>query len=182
MRQFLFAASLVAVSAGGVSAEDAPAPTPVAPPAMSGPTIMAAPVTEYAPMAQPARRGLFARLRNRNAMTYSGAAMPMTMTGPTGTPTMMTGPTGTPTPMPPVAPTPMPGAKSGGTTMMMPGMVIPAGGSMAVPATGNVPAGIYTTTDGTVVRVGGTEMSPAMSSPMTGSTTRGGLFGRLRNR
>ncbi len=173
MKQFLFAVSLVALSASGVSAEDvpaAPAPTPVAPSTMSGPTLMAAPVTEYAP-AQPARRGLFGRLRNRNTMMYSGTAMPVMMTGPTA-----------PTPMPPVAPTPMPGAKSGGTTMMMPGTVVPAGGSTIVPATGNVPPGIYTTTDGMVVQVGGTQMSTSMSSPMTTSTTRGGLFSRLRNR
>ena len=44
-----------------------------------------------------------------------------------------------------------------------------------MPATGTLPAGTYTTTDGTIVQVGGVE-------PMPAPTERRGLFSRLRNR
>jgi hypothetical protein len=171
MKRFLFAVTLVALSASVGSAEDvptAPAPTPVV--MGSAPMMMGAtPVYETGPV-QPARRGLFGRLRNRNG-TMSYSSSPMMMTAPTMAPVMTPGMA--PTPMPPAAPMTMPGTKPAGTTMA-PGTV--------VPATGNVPPGIYTTTDGMVVQVGGTQM---MSTPMTAMATeqpaRRGLFGRLRN-
>jgi hypothetical protein len=60
--------------------------------------------------------------------------------------------------------------------------VKPASGittGMVIPATGSLPPGQYTTTDGTIVQIGGVQ--PVMAQPMT-TTTRGGLFSRLRNR
>ena len=111
----------------------------------TGPIVTAGPVYGYAP-AQPARRGLFGRLRSRNTAYYSsGTTVPM-MTVPTNQMPMTPG---TPMPMP------MPGVKPAGGVMMT-GSVVQAGGMMPVPATGNLPPGIYTTTDGTVVQIGGT--------------------------
>jgi hypothetical protein len=85
----------------------------------------------------------------------------------------------------PAMPMQMPGSKPAGTAMS----------GTVVPATGNLPAGIYTTTDGTVVQIGGvmpdasmTSMTTSMAVPMTTTTTmtaqtaRRGLLARLRNR
>ena len=181
MKRFLLAVAVVALSACVGSAEDAPAPTPVAPaaPVMVGSPVVvgAAPVYQYAPApaSQPARRGLFGRLRNRNnTASYTGGTTPMM--APMMAPPMTTVPGSTPmpsfspTPMP--TPMPMPGTKPVGT--MAPGMV--------VPASGNLPAGTYTATDGTIVQVGGTEMAAPVSTAMTTQSARRGLFGRLRNR
>jgi hypothetical protein len=170
VKQFFFAVAVVALSAAVSLAEDrpvAPSPTPVGPP-----IITAGPTTTYVESAQPQRRGLFGRLRNRNSTPtyYSTPAM----TAPAPIPSA--------TPMPPVTPPqPMPGVR-------------PAGGAI-IPATStSLPPGIYTTTDGTIIQVGGTmpgtmpmmNMSTGMmTSDMTSSTSssgRRGLFGRLRNR
>jgi hypothetical protein len=162
MKRFLFAVAVVALSACAGLAEDKPATsgTTTAP---ATPVITSAtPVVEYAP-AQTQRRGLFGRLRNRNTTTMS-YSVPLT------TPTMAPA---TPMPMPgTTTPQPMPGIKPAGGVSGMPGMV--------VQATGNLPPGQYTTTDGMIIQIGGTQ---PMTMPMTPTTTsRGGLFSRLRNR
>jgi hypothetical protein len=156
MKRFLFAVAVLALAASVGSAEDQPAtPAPNPTPVVTAGT----PAYSYAP-AQTQRRGLFGRLRNRNNSTTYYNTTPM-MTAPAATP------------MPGVAPTPMP----------MPG-VKPAGGAatgMVVPATGNLPPGQYTTTDGTIVQIGGTQ--PMMNdTTMPRTTSRTGLFSRLRNR
>ncbi len=165
MKRFLFAVAAVALSAAVGVAEDQPATTPPTP---SPVVTTASPVTGYAPTTQTttARRGLFGRLRNRNTgtMSYSSPVMTAPATGGTPVPAA--------TPMPPVAPPQaMPGAKSGAM------MTTPMTGGV-VQASGNLPPGTYTTTDGTIVQVGGTQ--PA--APATTTTTSRGLFSRLRNR
>jgi hypothetical protein len=160
MKRFLFAVAVVALSACVSFAEDAPAPTPVT---SGGPVMMGtAPTYQYAP-SQPARRGLFGRLRNRNNTTY--------YSNTTTTPMMMTAPAG-PTTTPPT-PMPMPGVRPASGTVA-PGTV--------VQGTGNLPPGTYTATDGTVIQIGGG--GPQMTTPTATGTntqpTRRGLFGRLR--
>jgi hypothetical protein len=159
MTRFLFAVPVLALSAA-VGFADAPASGgPTAPPAMIvGPVV--APTYSSAP-ARPARRGLLGRLRNRNTATYSSAPL-MAAPAPIITPPQ--------TPAP--APAPMPGVKPAGAMMPATGQV--------VQATGNLPPGTYTTTDGTVVQVGGTQA--AMQTQPQTQTTRRGLFSRLRNR
>lgn len=157
MKRFFFAVAVVALVGSVSSAEEkaiAPAPMPATPVVVAGPTT----TYQYAP-AQPQRRGLFARLRARNnTTTYSYSTQPQ-MT----TPAPMPMPGTTPTPMP------MPGVRPVGGAQPMPGTV--------VPATGDLPPGRYTATDGTIIQIGGTQ---AMTT--TTSNTRTGLFGRLRNR
>ena len=158
MKRFLFAVAVVALSACAGSAEDKPAVVTTAPatPAVVG---TAAPVVEYAP-AQTTRRGLFSRLRNRNTATYSAPVM----TAPVPATT---------TPVPPVAaPMPMPGSKTSARPM----------NGQVVQATGNLPPGTYTTTDGTVVQIGGTQTMAASTSMSSSQSTRRGLFSRLRGR
>jgi hypothetical protein len=177
MKRFLFVVTVAALSACVGSAEDRPAV--VAPAAPAKPVIIdgspntivvgeattAPPVIGYAPAQQPTRRGLFGRLRNRNTGTPVYSAPAPVLTAPV---------TGTATPMPPVAaptPMPMPGSRTG--ALPMTGAVIQASGSL--------PPGTYTTTDGTIVQVGGTQ--PVMqSTSMSSQSTRRGLFGRLRSR
>ena len=164
MKRFLFAIATVALFAAAGVAEDQPATTPPATP----PVPTAAPVTSYVPATQSttARRGLFGRLRNRNTSTMSYSSPVMT------TPTTGAAPMPGATPMPPVAPPQaMPGTKTGAM------MTTPMTGGV-VQATGNLPAGTYTTTDGTIVQIGGTQ--PA--APANTTTTSRGLFSRLRNR
>jgi hypothetical protein len=181
MKRFLFAAALVALVASVGTAEDKPATGTTTPAAPVVTTTTGTPVVEYAP-AQTQRRGLFGRLRNRNnsTMTYS--------TSPT-----LTTPTTSATPMPGIAPQPMPmpGTRTGARTMTRPGTIIQA--------TGTLPPGIYTTTDGTVIQIGGPTMTPPGGAIQTGGTQimtdsgiiqagytepaqtqRRGLFGRLR--
>ncbi|QJW98774.1 hypothetical protein [Frigoriglobus tundricola] len=167
MKRFLFAVAVIALFATAGVAQDKPVPTtPPAGTVDSNVTTGAAPVTSYVPATQaPVRRGLFGRLRNRNTntMSYSSPVLTAPATGVPSTPGA--------TPMPPVAPPQaMPGAKPG--AMMTPPMT-----SGVVQATGNLPPGTYTTTDGTIVQVGGTEMA----APATTTTSRG-LFSRLRSR
>ena len=175
MKRFLFAAALVALIASVGTAEEKPtAPAPAAAPVVI--STPGTPVAEYAP-AQPQRRGLFGRLRNRGTgtTTYSSAA-------PVATPsaTTITTPTTAPTPMPAITapqPMPMPGTKTG-SAMPMTGTV--------VQASGNLPAGTYTTTDGTIIQIGGTETETATatepSTSMSSQSQRRGLFSRLRTR
>jgi hypothetical protein len=183
MKRFVFAVVVAALSAAVGSAQDAVTVT-VAPPA---PVVMAGPVMTETVTTQPARRGLFGRLRGRNTVTMtSGTMTPMasvpTMATPVMTPSM-TPMTTTPAPMMtpgsmPAMPMQMPGSKPAGTAMSGP----------VVPATGNLPAGIYTTTDGTVVQIGGVMPDASMTTSMTTTTTmtaqtaRRGLLARLRNR
>jgi hypothetical protein len=152
MKRFLFAVAVVALSAAAALADGQPTPgTPVP----ATPIVSAAPVVSATPV-QPARRGLFARLRNRNTMTYSSAPV-------------MTTPTMGATPMPPVAqPMPMPGTRNGAATT-----------GPVVQATGSLPPGTYTTTDGSTVQVGGTQ-GMMQSTSMSPTRVRRGLFGRLR--
>lgn len=156
MKRFLFAAALVALVASVGTADEkptAPAPAPVVV------TTAGTPVAEYTP-AQTQRRGLFGRLRNRNTTTTTSAAPVMTAPAPAGA-----------TPMPPItAPQPMPGTKTGATAAM----------GQIVQASGNLPAGTYTTTDGTIIQIGGTQM--ATDSSMSSQSSRRGLFSRLRSR
>jgi hypothetical protein len=160
MKRFLSAAALVALVASVGTAEEkptAPMPSPAAPVVV---TTAGTPVAEYAP-AQTQRRGLFGRLRSRNTtMTYSPATPVMTAPIPAGA-----------TPMPPItAPQTMPGTKTSPTATT----------GQIVQATGNLPVGTYTTTDGTIIQIGGTQM--ATDSSMSSQSTRRGLFSRLRNR
>ncbi|MCS6864594.1 MAG: hypothetical protein RMJ56_15730 [Gemmataceae bacterium] len=164
MKRYLFAVAVAVLAVGVVGAEDKPA-TPA--PTTSAPVMMGTTGTmyvEYVPV-QSTRRGLFARLRNRsNRVTYT--TMPMV--------TMPTSPAPMPTPAP--QPMPMPGTKSDNTVSMPKTTTV-------VPATGNLPPGIYTTTDGTVVQIGGTTSGGVMTATYTESTpVRRGFFGRLRNR
>ena len=162
MKRFLFAAALVALVASAGSAEDKPAAKPT--PAPATPVVVApagTPVVEYAP-APAQRRGLFGRLRNRNTGTTTYSPAPI-VTAPAVAPTPAT-------PMPPVvppAPMPMPTVKPAGAV---------------VPATGNLPAGRYTTTDGTIVQIGGTQPTAMTTETTTTSGERRGFLGRLRNR
>lgn len=159
MKRFLFTVAVVALSAAVVGAEEKPGTgtKPATPPATTAPAT-GTPVVEYAP-AQPARRGLFARLRNRGTTTYSPA------------PTVVTPPAATPMPMPGTTPTPMPPVKPAtGTTTS----------GKVVPATGTLPAGRYTTTDGTIVQIGGTTSGSRVGN--TAEPTRGGFLSRLRAR
>lgn len=152
MKRFMFAVAVVALSACVSLADDKPATGGDTKPATPAATATTGATVEYAP-AQAQRRGLLARLRGRNTTTYSAPIM----TTPAATP--MPTPGGT-------TPTPMPGTKpASGTTT--------TGG--VVQASGNLPAGRYTTTDGTIIQVGGTQ-------PMTTSGERRGLFSRLRSR
>jgi hypothetical protein len=171
MKRFLFAVAVVALSACTGFAEDKPA-TSAQPATPTTPTVIAAtPAIEYAP-AQPQRRGLFGRLRNRNnTATYSAPIMAAPVTVPAATPM----------PKPGTTPEPMPGTKpAGGTTTngTKPGTTpTPA----VVQAGGSLPPGTYTATDGTIIQIGGTQ---PMAQPMTQPTQseRRGLFSRLRNR
>jgi hypothetical protein len=158
MKRFLFAVAAVALSACAAIADDTPATGTTTVPVVTSAT----PVAGYAPAQTQQRRGLFGRLRSRNTttMNYSSPTMVAPATTP-ASPMLMPGTT-TPQPMPTVKP-------ASGT--MMSGMV--------VQATGDLPPGQYTTTDGTIVQIGGTQ---PMMTPMTTPTTRNGLFGRLRNR
>ncbi len=162
MKRFLFAAALVALGASVGAADEKSAP----PATSSAPVVIStagSPIVESSP-AQSTRRGLLGRLRNRgnntSTMTYSPATP--VMSAPTGA-----------TPMPPVSapqPMPMPGTKT--TTAPAPGTIVQASGSL--------PAGTYTTTDGTIIQIGGTQPT---AQPMTDSqSSRRGLFSRLRNR
>jgi len=170
MKRFLYAVSAAALFAAVGVADDKPvAPAPSTPAGTTDTNVItsAAPVTGYAPAAQSTttRRGLFGRLRNRNTSTMSYSSPTMT------SPTMSAPPTGA-TPMPPVAPPQaMPGTKSG--AMMTPPMT-----GAVVQASGNLPAGTYTTTDGTIVQIGGTQMA----TPTTTTAAPRGLFSRLRSR
>jgi hypothetical protein len=164
MKRFLFAVAVAALFACDASAQQPVIGTPIAP---GTPVITTAgPVIGYAPTQTTQRRGLFGRLRNRNTstMSYSSPAM----VAPAAIP-------GTIAPQP----IPMPGTI---TPMPMPG-IRPAGA--VIPATGNLPPGQYTTTDGTIIQIGGIQpmmTQPMMTQPMTTTTSRTGLFGRLRNR
>lgn len=150
MKRFFFAVSVVALAACVASAEDKPATGGTT---GTTPAVTATTGTTYYQTSQPTRRGLFARLRNRNNMTYST------------TPSMAT----PAQPMPTPAPQPMPGTKPAGDTTTNTGMV--------VQASGNLPPGRYTTTDGTIIQISGTGTT---TTPMT--STRTGLFSRLRMR
>lgn len=159
MKRFLFAVAVVALSAAVSLAEDAPATAPTTP--APGTIVTPGTTYSYGPTTTSTRRGLFSRLRNRNTSNYSSYS-----TGP-----VMAVPTTGATPMPPVVapPRPMPGTNPTSSNVK-PGMVIQA--------SGNLPPGTYTTTDGQIIQIGGTT---PMTTSNTGST-RTGLFGRLRNR
>jgi hypothetical protein len=160
MKRFLFAVAAVVLSACAATAEDTPVTGTTTVP--GSPVIMGAtPAMQYAPV-QTQRRGLFARLRNRNTSTMSYST-PLTTAPATVAPMPMPGTT--PAPMP----TPMPGVKPAGGVMTT---------GMVVPATGDLPPGQYTTTDGMIVQIGGKQMA-SQTQPQT---TRRGLFSRLRNR
>lgn len=149
MNRFLFAVAVVVLFAGVSYSEDQPAVTPMAPPPV--PVVTPSTPTYTSTTSTTTRRGLFSRLRNRNTMTYSSAPLLMSSPMPAA-------------PMPStVAPQPMPSSKPTGSAPMT-GTVVQASGSL--------PPGTYTTTDGMVVQVGGTEMQ----------TSRRGLMSRLRMR
>ncbi len=155
MKRFLFAVAVVALFAavgGAADVPTAPAPTPVA--VTSATPVEMVPATTAAP----ARRGLFSRLRNRNAGTTSYSTPATTTT--TVAPSTVTPATPMPTVAPPQA---MPGAKPVG------GMVAP------VAAEGVMVAGGMMSTMG--------DASPVMmASATTPAPARRGLFSRLRNR
>ena len=163
MKRFLFAVALAALFASVGTAEEkaVPVQTTAAPVVITS----GSPVVESG-TAQSTRRGLFGRLRNRNNSTSAYSPAPVT-----------TVPTTNVTPQPPIStpqPMPMPGTKTttGAVVMPQPGGV--------VQASGNLPAGTYTTTDGTIVQIGSTQME---AQPTTDTQSgRRGLFGRLRSR
>jgi hypothetical protein len=162
MKRFLFAVALAALFASAGTAEEkaAPVTTTAAPVVITSGT----PIVETTP-AQSTRRGLFGRLRNRNNSTATYSTTPV-MTAPVNATTQP--PISTPAPMP------MPGTKTttGAVVMPQPGEVVQASGSL--------PAGTYTTTDGTIIQIGGTQME---AQPTTDTQSgRRGLFGRLRSR
>lgn len=166
MKSYLLAVAVAALSASVVMAEDKPATS--TPPTTSAPVVVGSTGTtyvEYVPV-QSTRRGLFARLRNRtNRMTYT--TVPMMVTAPSS-------PAPMPTPAP--QPMPMPGTKTDNT-------VSTPKTTTVVPATGNLPPGIYTTTDGTVIQIGGTTTGSVMTAGYMETTpARRGFFSRLRNR
>lgn len=125
MKRFLFAVAVAVLSATAASAEEKPTAPPPATPA--APVVVpGTPIVEYAP-AQPARRGLFARLRNRGTTTYSGGnggTIPLATPPATITPaTPMPMPGTTPTPMPPIKPTT--GTTTDGTIIQIGGTTTP---------------------------------------------------------
>ena len=102
MMRFMFAVAVAAlIAATGRTGE-----TPVGAPLPTTPLVIGA-ATDERVAAAPARRGLFGRLRNRNAAPTARPAPLVTTPG-----TIITAPPVlAPTPMPPVAPQQMPTAK-----------------------------------------------------------------------
>lgn len=147
MKRFLFAVAVVALFGAVSYAEDKPA---VASAPAAGTVV--SPTYTYEQPTQ--RRGLLARLRSRST-TSSYSTTPL-----------MTAPAPAATPMPQTAPAPMP----------MPNSASAPKSGTVVQASGNLPPGTYTATDGTTVQVGGT------TSAMRSTSARMGLFSRLRNR
>jgi hypothetical protein len=162
MTRFLFAVPVLALSAA-VGLADAPASGGSVTPAPAAPVVGPVVAPTYSSAPATTRRGLLGRLRNRNTVRYSSAPL---MAAPAPAPII------TPPQTPAPAPAPMPGVKPAGAMMPMSGQV--------VQATGNLPPGVYTTTDGTVVQVGGTQA--AMQTQPQSQSTRRGLLSRLRNR
>lgn len=169
MKQFLFAAALVVLVASVGTAEEKATPTPTT----AAPVVITSgsPVIVESGTTQSTRRGLFGRLRNRNNSPATYTSVPA-MTAPANATTQP--PISTPQPMP------MPGTKTttGAAAMPQPGGI--------VQASGNLPAGTYTTTDGTIIQIGGPIMTDS-GIMTTGATEpaqsgRRGLFSRLRNR
>lgn len=157
MKQFLFAAALVALFASVGTAEDAPVVVVGAPVTAASPVMTGTRMVESAPT-QSTRRGLFGRMRGRNT-TPTPMTAPAMMTAPTMTPSM---------------PMPMPVARASGAAVM----------PMPMPPSG-VTVASGTVIDTNVVTVGYTEVMPATYTEpamTTQPTTRRGLFGRLRNR
>jgi hypothetical protein len=163
VKRFLFTAALIALVTSVGTAQETPTTPVTTPAAPIVITTAGAPIVESAP-AQTQRRGLFGRLRNRNSGTTTYSPTTPVMTVPITTPTTVTPMPSTITPQP----MPMPGTRTG---------TIPTG--TIIQATGNLPAGTYTTTDGTIIQIGGTSMA---TQPMTTETQSGrrGLFNRNR--
>ncbi len=178
MTKYLLAATAVALSAFAATAAETPvrgvalgefvATATETPVVMTGAPMMVSTPVGSMPT-QTARRGLFGRMRGRNttpAMTTTLPTTTMTMTP------VMTAPVMTTTAMAMPAPT---------TTT-----VTTAGAAPATMATPQVPGGIVmasgtTATESMVMPAAYTE--PVMSNTMSNTTsTRRGLFGRLRNR
>mgnify|MGYP000089840176 CR=1 FL=1 len=151
MSRFLFALAVGVAFASTSTAEDKPAATAPSP----TPVVTAAPVMTYSTgTTSTARRGLFGRLRNRNASTV--------MSSPVTSGTIVTPAAGVPTPMPAITPKTTGGAGVVGNPVVVAGgTVVPASGTM-VPGTTVVPASAMT------------------SAPTT--TKRMGVFARLRAR
>ena len=167
MKRFLFAAALVALVASVGTAQEAPAPMPAPAPVVI--TTTGTPVVESAP-AQTQRRGLFGRLRNRNSGTTTYSPATPVITTPAVAPSA-------PAVIPP-QPMPMPNTKTGVTPTGGIVGITPTGG--IVQATGNLPAGTYTTTDGTIIQIGGTQMATQPQSSQSSQSGRRGLFNRNR--
>ena len=170
MKRFFFAAALVALVTSVGTAQETPTTPVTTPAAPIVVTTAGTPIAEYAPAQSTQRRGLFGRLRNRNSGTASYSPATPVMTAPITTPTTVT-PTA---PITAPQPMPMPGTRTGTS---------PTG--TIIQASGNLPAGTYTTTDGTIIQIGGTSMAtqPMATQPTTETQSgRRGLFSRLRNR
>ncbi|AWM41973.1 hypothetical protein GobsT_68960 [Gemmata obscuriglobus] len=153
MKRFVFAGALVALAAPFTVAEEKPAATPPAAPAVA-----AAPVVESAPVvttAAPARRGLFGRLRNRGTTTY---AVPVTGTTVVPPGTVITPAPATAAP----APTPMP----------MPKPKVDTKTDTAAASSEITLGNFVATADPVVVQASATETAKS----------RRGLFSRLRSR
>jgi hypothetical protein len=179
MTRYLLATALVALVCSVGTADDKPAvaPTTAAPVMIASP---GTPVVEYGQYPS-TRRGLFGRVRGRNAVTYPTAPMspvPIIPGGPgTSAPTFTTPMPALVTPQP--MPMPIPGARTSG-------MVPPTPPDGIVLAGGTVPASDVVVTS-EYLQPGMVVTSSGYLQPVTVVTTntvpvRRGLFGRVRTR
>lgn len=158
---FALAAGFAALVAAPATAQDVVVTTP----APVVPVVTAGPVVESDVVTTKTRRGLFGRLRGRTTAS-SSVTMPA--------PAVVTAPVVAP--LVPVAPAP---AVVPAVPATMPAKPVPGTVSMTTTTTSVVPvSGVVVTEAPVVTTAGYTTMTESKSV----TTTRRGLFGRLRNR